>query len=73
MSIFGVYFVDTGNISTHYISHEETSNIILCALDEEMINNDLDSRPTRTPQNITATSALPDPVRKRAVSHLSQT
>ena len=49
MSIFCVYAVDTHNIATQYMEYEDTSNVLLCALDEEMIDINIYARPNRPP------------------------
>ena len=49
MSIFGVSVADTYNVATKPISYEETFHIFLCDLAEDVINDDLNSRPTRSP------------------------
>ena len=53
LSIFGVSVVDTCNVATKSLTYEATSRVLLCALDEDIINNDLDSRPTIPQSNIT--------------------
>ena len=46
MSIFRVSVVDTYNVATQYLAYEGTSSVLLCALDEEMIYNNMDSGST---------------------------
>ena len=53
LGIFGVSVVDTCNVATKSLTYEANSRVLLCALDEDIINNDLDSRPTIPQSNIT--------------------
>ena len=73
MSIFGVSKDDTHNVDTQSLSYEETCNVLLCDLYEDVIDNDLDSRPTRPPPYITGRIASRVPFSKRATLHLLQT
>ena len=68
--IFGVYFVETYNEATKYMTYKETSHASLCFLAEEIIDNDLNSRPIRPPLRITGRSALPVPVRTCPTSYM---
>ena len=48
MSIVSVSVVDTYNVATPYLEYEKTSNVLLCYLVKEVINNNLYSRPNQT-------------------------
>ena len=65
MGIFGVYFLDTYNVTTQSITYEETYHVLLFALAEDMVDNNLYLRPTILPSNRTGRSPyLLEPVSK---------
>ena len=49
ISIFCVSIFYTYNVATQSLEYEETYHGLFCDLDEEVINNNLDSRPTIPP------------------------
>ena len=53
LCIFSVPVFDTYNVATHSLAYGDTSSLFFCALDEEMIDNDIDSRPTVPPSKRT--------------------
>ena len=59
MSIFGAFVVDTYSFATQSLTYEDTSRVFFFALYEEMINNNIDSRPIKPPSNRTGRIAYP--------------
>ena len=53
LHIFIVPVLDTYNVATRSLAYEDTSSLFFCDLDEEMIDNDIDSRPTVPPSKRT--------------------
>ena len=68
MDIFGVSVLGSYNFDTKSLSYERTSCVLFCALDEYIIDKDLDSRPARPPPKITGRSKFT--VRTRLTAHL---
>ena len=73
LSIFGLSFVDTYNVATKSLNYEDNYHVLFYDFGEYMIDNYLDSSPTRPPSKITGRSASSVPVRKRVSAHLFQT
>ena len=69
-SIVRIYIVDTYNVANQYLSYEKTSHVLLCDFSEEMINKDLDPRPTRPKSNRNLKSASLFPAMKYVAAHL---
>ena len=49
MSIFGISVFCTCNVTTNYLAYEYNFCVFFYDLSEEMIDNDLDSRPNTPP------------------------
>ena len=74
MSIFNVYFFETYNVAKKYLTYEENYHAFFCTLAEEVVSNDLDSRPTRPPSWRTERSVpSPVPVRTLPAANICQT
>ena len=43
LSIFGVYVVETYNVATWSVDYGDNYHILLCALDKDMINTNINS------------------------------
>ena len=73
MSIFGVYVVETYNVAAQYLVYKENSHILFGDMDEYLINNDINSRPTIPQSKRTGRSASPVLIGKFVTAHLLQT
>ena len=69
----GVSVVDTYDVETQYMEYEDTSNELLYDFTEDMIDNDLNSRPKRTPYWRNGRSETHVPIRTRPTENLFQT
>ena len=70
LGIFGVSVFDSYNVDNQYLAHEETAHALFCYLAEEMIDNDIDSSPSRRTSKRTRRSAFRVLVGKGVTSHL---
>ena len=72
LGIFCVSVVYNYNIDTQSLSYEMTSCVLFCALSEDVIDNDLDSRPARPPPKITGRITFLITIRTRLTAHIFQ-
>ena len=71
--ILGVSDVETYKTNNQSLAYEHTSCVLFWVFYEEMIDNNINSRPTRLPSDKTGRNALSVSFSKLAASHLFQT
>ena len=72
MSIFGFFVVEIYNVTKQSLEYEDNSNEFFCHFSEDIIENDMNSRPTRPPSWRTGKIKSPVYVRKLLTAHLFQ-
>ena len=70
MVVFGVSVVETYNLATQSLAYEETYHALFYALNEEIIDKNIASRPNILPSRRTGINESPILVRTRPTAHL---